>query len=86
MSIVVVVDCVVGVGVVLVVVRVVVIAQTCKPSSHVCWKFMFRGFIAELPHLPNQEPPRLQHVGPRGLGTHLGHSGEKRAYYAEKAI
>ena len=79
---VVVVDCVVGliVGVV-VVVGVILLPQTSKPSSHVCSMFGSPG----LPHLPNQDPPRLQHVRPRGCGTHLEHSGEQSAFHVVNA-
>ena len=62
------------VGVVGVVVGVVVVAQTSKPSVHV------RPKVGSCPHLPYQEPPGLQHVGPRGPGTHLGHSGTTKRF------
>ena len=61
---------------------VVSLAHIAKPSSHVCSIFGSPG----LPHLPCQEPPRLQHVRPSRLGTHVGHSGEQSACCVVNAI
>ena len=55
---------------------VVVLLQTSKPSSHV-WS---NHHSCGCPHLRCQDPPGLQHVRPRGLGTHLGHTAHKTFY------